>query len=119
MYRVASNPRLPLPRPPRMFGFSTRCRIRTAAYGQLSREYVIHNTDRSVGGRISGKIATLWGNKGFEAGGGNLDLVLKGSAGQSFGSFNLPGVSLRLEGEANDYVGKGMNGGQIVIVPHR
>lgn len=77
------------------------------------------NTDRSVGGRISGSIASQWGNRGFESAGGDLELRFKGSAGQTFGAFNLPGVSLRLEGEANDYVGKGINGGQIVIVPHR
>lgn len=68
---------------------------------------------------MSGRIATQWGNNGFQAAGGDLELRFKGSAGQSFGAFNLPGVSLRLEGEANDYVGKGINGGQIVIVPHR
>lgn len=77
------------------------------------------NTDRSVGGRISGSIASQWGNKGFSASGGELELRFKGSAGQSFGAFNLPGVSLRLMGEANDYVGKGINGGQLVIIPHR
>lgn len=77
------------------------------------------NTDRSVGGRVSGSIASQWGNKGFQASGGELELQFKGSAGQTFGAFNLPGVSMRLEGEANDYVGKGLNGGQIIVVPHR
>lgn len=86
---------------------------------QLTKEYSITNTDRSVGGRISGSIASQWGNKGFASAGGDLELRFKGSAGQTFGAFNLPGVSLHLEGEANDYVGKGLNGGQIVIVPHR
>lgn len=85
---------------------------------QLTREYPIANTDRSVGGRLSGSIAGQWGNKGFESAGGDLELRFKGSAGQTFGAFNLPGVSLHLEGEANDYVGKGLNGGQIVIVPN-
>lgn len=86
---------------------------------QLTREYPIANTDRSVGGRLSGSIAGQWGNKGFESAGGDLELRFKGSAGQTFGAFNLPGVSLHLEGEANDYVGKGLNGGQIIIVPNR
>lgn len=72
-----------------------------------------------MGGRLAGNIASQWGNKGFAAAGGVLELRFTGSAGQTFGAFNLPGVSLRLEGEANDYVGKGLNGGQIVIVPHR
>eukprot|EP00903_Cladosiphon_okamuranus_P012610 g11799.t1 len=85
---------------------------------KLTREYPIANTDRSVGGRLSGSIADQWGNKGFESAGGDLELRFKGSAGQTFGAFNLPGVSLHLEGEANDYVGKGLNGGQIVIVPN-
>ncbi|CAM9531954.1 unnamed protein product, partial [Hapterophycus canaliculatus] len=84
---------------------------------ELTREYPIANTDRSVGGRLSGSIAKQWGNKGFQSAGGDLELRFKGSAGQTFGAFNLPGVSLHLEGEANDYVGKGLNGGKIVIVP--
>ncbi|CAM9925623.1 unnamed protein product, partial [Ectocarpus sp. 12 AP-2014] len=88
------------------------------ADADLTKEYAIANTDRSLGGRLSGSIASQWGNKGFEAAGGDLELRFKGSAGQTFGAFNLPGVSLHLEGEANDYVGKGLNGGQIVIVPH-
>lgn len=66
---------------------------------------------------MSGVIASRWGNKGFQSAGGELELRFTGSAGQSFGAFNLQGVSLHLEGEANDYVGKGINGGQLVIVP--
>ncbi len=80
----------------------------------LSKEIKIINTDRSVGGRISGEIAKKYGNHGFT---GQLNLKFKGSAGQSFGVFNLDGMKLYLEGESNDYVGKGMNGGEIVIVP--
>ena len=81
---------------------------------QLTKEITIVNTDRSFGGRISGAIAKKYGNEGFK---GQLNLKLKGSAGQSFGLFNLQGMNLHLEGESNDYVGKGMNGGEIVIVP--
>ncbi len=76
----------------------------------------IVNTDRTVGARISGVIAKKYGNTGFE---GELNLNFKGASGQSFGAFNLPGMMLHLEGEANDYVGKGMHGGEIVIVPHK
>jgi glutamate synthase (ferredoxin) len=82
--------------------------------GVVSQEIAIVNTDRTVGARISGAIAKHYGNNGFE---GEITLKFKGSAGQSFGAFNLPGMKLLLEGEANDYVGKGMHGGEIAIVP--
>jgi glutamate synthase (ferredoxin) len=70
------------------------------------------NTDRSIGARVAGAIAQQYGNNGF---GGQITLNFLGSVGQSFGAFNLPGMILRLEGEANDYVGKGMHGGEIII----
>jgi glutamate synthase (ferredoxin) len=72
------------------------------------------NTDRTIGARVAGTLAQKYGNSGF---GGHLTLNFKGSAGQSFGAFNLPGMTLTLEGEANDYVGKSMHGGTIVIHP--
>lgn len=72
------------------------------------------NTDRTIGARLAGTIAKQYGNTGFS---GHLTLNFKGSVGQSFGAFNLPGMTLNLEGEANDYVGKGMHGGEIVIQP--
>ncbi|MGL4619646.1 MAG: glutamate synthase subunit alpha, partial [Chroococcidiopsis sp.] len=72
------------------------------------------NTDRTVGARIAGAIASLYGDDGFE---GQLDLNFTGAVGQSFGAFNLSGMTLKLVGEANDYVGKGMHGGEIVITP--
>ncbi len=84
--------------------------------GAVKKEVKIVNTNRCVGGRIAGKIASLYGNDGFE---GTLNLHFHGAAGQSFGAFNLPGMKLVLRGEANDYVGKGMNGGEIVILPPR
>ena len=84
------------------------------SHGAVKKEVKIVNTDRCVGGRIAGKIASLYGNDGFE---GTLNLHFHGAAGQSFGAFNLPGMKLVLRGEANDYVGKGMNGGEIVILP--
>nr|UAD84120.1 glutamate synthase [Gracilaria changii] len=74
----------------------------------------IVNTDRTVGARISGFIAKRYGNDTFK---GNLQLDFKGTAGQSFGAFILKGMHLSLIGEANDYVGKGMNGGEIIVVP--
>nr|YP_010203996.1 ferredoxin-dependent glutamate synthase [Ahnfeltia fastigiata]UAT97516.1 ferredoxin-dependent glutamate synthase [Ahnfeltia fastigiata] len=74
----------------------------------------IVNTDRAVGARISGVIAKKYGNYGFK---GNLQLNFQGAAGQSFGAFICQGMHLSLVGEANDYVGKGMNGGEIIISP--
>ena len=81
---------------------------------QVTKEITIINTDRSIGGRISGAIASKYGNDGFT---GQITLQFQGAAGQSFGAFNHPGMNLILEGEANDYVGKGMHGGEIVIKP--
>ncbi len=73
------------------------------------------NTDRTVvGARLAGAVAKQYGNTGFS---GQITLNFHGSVGQSFGAFNLPGITLNLEGEANDYVGKGMHGGEIVIKP--
>ncbi len=83
-------------------------------HGIVSKEIEIINTDRSVGGRIAGAIASLYGNSGFA---GEISLNFQGTAGQSFAAFNLPGMKMHLTGEANDYVGKGMHGGEIVIVP--
>ncbi|WP_052055996.1 glutamate synthase large subunit [Myxosarcina sp. GI1] len=82
--------------------------------GKVTKEVKIVNTDRSVGGRIAGTIASKYGNTGFS---GEINLNFHGYAGQSFGAFNLPGMNLTLRGEANDYVGKGMHGGEIVITP--
>ncbi|XTZ19945.1 MAG: glutamate synthase-related protein, partial [cyanobacterium endosymbiont of Rhopalodia fuxianensis] len=82
----------------------------------VTKNIKIVNTDRTVGARISGVIAKKYGNTGLKE---KLTLNFKGTSGQSFGAFNLPGMILYLEGEANDYVGKGMHGGEIVIVPHK
>jgi glutamate synthase (ferredoxin) len=83
-------------------------------HGNVHKAYKILNTDRSVGARIGGEIARLHGDSGFQ---GEVALSFHGSAGQSFGAFILNGMTLMLTGEANDYVGKGMNGGEIVIRP--
>jgi len=84
--------------------------------GSVTKDIGILNTDRTVGARLAGAIAKQYGNTGFV---GQITLNFKGAAGQSFGAFNLPGMSLILEGEANDYVGKGMHGGEIIIKPSR
>ena len=78
-------------------------------------EFPIHNTDRSVGAMLSGVIARKYGNAGLSD--GTISCTFHGSAGQSFGAFLAHGISFRLEGDANDYVGKGLSGGRIVIVP--
>jgi glutamate synthase (NADPH/NADH) large chain len=78
--------------------------------------YPINNFHRSIGARLSGEIARRWGDTGMSA--APLIVNLKGSAGQSFGVWNAGGLHLNLEGEANDYVGKGMAGGKIVLKPH-
>ena len=80
----------------------------------LRRTVEIINTDRSVCARLAGEIAQRHGNRGFD---GQLDLTFRGAAGQSFGAFLVRGMNVRLEGEANDYVGKGMNSGRITLVP--
>jgi glutamate synthase (ferredoxin) len=85
-----------------------------AQQGTVTKAVKVVNTDRTIGARLAGAIAKQYGNNGFS---GQITLNCTGAVGQSFGAFNLPGLTLRLEGEANDYVGKGMHGGEIVIVP--
>jgi glutamate synthase (NADPH/NADH) large chain len=75
----------------------------------------IHNTDRTIGAMLSGKIATLYGSDGLPD--GTIKCKFTGSAGQSFGAFLTPGVELYLQGESNDYLGKGLSGGRIIVVP--
>ena len=77
--------------------------------------YGVKNHHRSIGARISGEIAKRWGNYGMSD--APIVVSLTGSVGQSFGVWNAGGLHLRLEGEANDYVGKGMAGGRIVMKP--
>jgi glutamate synthase (NADPH) large chain len=79
--------------------------------------YAVTNRDRSIGARLSGEIAKRHGNLGMSD--APITLSLTGVAGQSFGVWNAGGLHLELEGEANDYVGKGMAGGRIVIKPPR
>ena len=82
---------------------------------EVSLDYAITNTDRSVGAMLSGEIAKRYGNAGLPE--HTLNIKFKGSAGQSFGAFLAHGVHFRLEGEANDYLGKGLSGGRISLMP--
>uniref|UniRef100_A0A0E0QC76 glutamate synthase (ferredoxin) n=1 Tax=Oryza rufipogon TaxID=4529 RepID=A0A0E0QC76_ORYRU len=81
---------------------------------EVSKTFQIYNVDRAVCGRVAGVIAKKYGDTGFA---GQLNITFTGSAGQSFGCFLTPGMNIRLVGEANDYVGKGMAGGELVVVP--
>ncbi len=85
-----------------------------AHHGSMAVDLEVANTDRSVGARLAGLIAAQHGNRGF---GGQLQLRFRGCGGQSFGAFCVQGLDMVLHGEANDYVGKGMNGGRLVIMP--
>lgn len=82
---------------------------------EISLEYTIANTDRACGAMLSGVIAAKYGEKGLPE--HTLNVKFKGSAGQSFGAFLVPGVNFKLEGEANDYLGKGLSGGRITVLP--
>lgn len=87
--------------------------IKAKAGGEF--EYRIKNINRSIGARTSGEIARIHGLKGLEL--NPITFKFKGNAGQSFGAWNISGQNLYLEGDSNDYVGKGMSGGKIVIRP--
>jgi glutamate synthase (NADPH/NADH) large chain len=75
----------------------------------------IHNTDRTTGAMLSGEIAKRYGQEGLPE--DTISIKLKGTAGQSFGAFLAKGVAIELTGDANDYVGKGLSGGRLVICP--
>ena len=81
----------------------------------VNLEYDVVNTDRNLGTRLSGRIAEIHGNTGLPN--NTVNLTFRGSAGQSLGTFLCGGISLNTIGEANDYVGKGMAGGRIVVQP--
>ena len=82
---------------------------------EISLEYTIANTDRACGAMLSGAIAAKYGADGLPE--HTLNIKFKGSAGQSFGAFLVTGVNFKLEGEANDYLGKGLSGGRIAVLP--
>ena len=85
-----------------------------AEHGRVDREAKITNVDRATFGRVSGQIAKLYGEGKFK---GELNFKLTGAAGQSFCSFLSSGMNIRLNGYANDYVCKSMNGGKVVVTP--
>jgi glutamate synthase (NADPH) large chain len=78
-------------------------------------ETAIRNVDRSAGAMLSGAIAKKYGHRGLRD--GTITVNLKGTAGQSFGAFLTRGVTFNLEGDANDYVGKGLSGGRLIVRP--
>ena len=82
---------------------------------ELTLDYTIKNTDRAVTTMLSGVIAKKYGEAGLPD--GTINIKFKGSAGQSFGAFAVRGINLKLEGECNDYFGKGLSGGRISILP--
>jgi glutamate synthase domain-containing protein 2/glutamate synthase domain-containing protein 1/glutamate synthase domain-containing protein 3 len=81
----------------------------------FDREFAIRNQDRSVGAAIAGELVRQFGGRGMDS--SEVRLSFRGSAGQSFGAFSVDGMELTLEGEANDYVGKGLCGGAIILKP--
>ncbi|MGD0999459.1 MAG: glutamate synthase large subunit [Candidatus Brocadiia bacterium] len=85
------------------------------AHKPVRLEMPIRNVDRATAATLSGEIVRRFGPGGLPE--GAIELSFKGSAGQSLGAFLAPGISIRVEGDANDYLGKGMSGGRIVLVP--
>ncbi len=78
-------------------------------------ETKIHNSDRAVGAMLSGKVAKKYRYEGLKE--DTIDITFKGSAGQSFGAFLARGITFRVYGDANDYMGKGLSGGKIIVMP--
>ncbi|WP_104192762.1 glutamate synthase large subunit [Cryobacterium sp. Y82] len=85
--------------------------------GTISIDLPIRNTERAVGTMLGNQVTLRHGENGLPA--GSIEVTLTGSAGQSFGAFLPSGITLRLEGDSNDYVGKGLSGGQIIVRPDR
>jgi glutamate synthase domain-containing protein 3 len=82
---------------------------------QVNEDLSIGNTDRAVGAMLSYQISKKFGEEGLSP--DTIQFNFKGSAGQSFGAFLAPGVTFRLAGDANDYLGKGLSGGKIIVYP--
>jgi glutamate synthase (NADPH/NADH) large chain len=82
----------------------------------VSIEMPIRNVNRTVGTMLGYEVTKAWGGKGLPE--GTIKIHFTGSAGQSFGAFVPAGIEMRLEGDANDYVGKGLSGGRLVVHPH-
>tara|TARA_B110000003_G_scaffold270513_1_gene303115 strand:+ start:2210 stop:6793 length:4584 start_codon:yes stop_codon:yes gene_type:complete len=83
--------------------------------GPFTKEYEVVNTDRNIGTRTAGRVAERYENHGLPS--ESIDLTFRGSAGQSFGTFLCGGIKLTLIGEGNDYVGKGMSNGELIVRP--
>ena len=83
----------------------------------VSREYAIRNIHRTVGTILGSELTRRYGGDGLPD--GTISLKFNGSAGQSFGAFLPRGITLTLEGDANDYIGKGLSGGRIIVFPPR
>ena len=84
---------------------------------KINAELLIQNTNRTVGTMLSHEVVKVWGQRALPL--DTIQLKFKGSAGQSFGAFLARGITLELEGDSNDYVGKGLSGGRVIIYPHR
>lgn len=84
---------------------------------RVNLEFGINNTDRSTGAMLAGEVAKRYGDEGLPE--DTITATFKGSAGQSFGAFLTRGITFRLEGDANDYMGKGLSGGRIIVVPSK
>ncbi len=94
-----------------------RCRPAVEDGHAVAFELPIRNTNRTVGTMLGHEITKRWGGDGLPD--GTIEINLRGSAGQSFGAFVPQGVTLRLEGDANDYLGKGLSGGRLIVHPDR
>ncbi len=99
----------------RVFIAQTKDALDSAKHVRLDMR--IANSDRSAGAMLSGEIAKRYGHAGLKD--GSIHIKLKGTAGQSFGAFLAKGVTLELEGDGNDYVGKGLSGGRIIVYPSK
>ncbi|OGX39208.1 MAG: glutamate synthase subunit alpha [Omnitrophica WOR_2 bacterium RIFCSPHIGHO2_02_FULL_50_17] len=92
-----------------------KCRGAIEKKTPVKLDYEIHNTNRTVGTMLSSEIARRWGLAGLPA--DTIQIQFKGSAGQSFGAFLAHGVTLTLGGDTNDYAGKGLSGGKLIVYP--
>ncbi len=93
----------------------TLCEPAIARREPVTLDLPIRNTDRTTGTMLSSRLARHYGEEGLPP--DTITINFKGSAGQSFGAFLVKGVTLRLEGESNDYLGKGLSGGKIIVTP--
>jgi glutamate synthase (NADPH/NADH) large chain len=94
-----------------------RCRSALDDGRPVAFELPIRNVNRTVGTLLGSEVSRAWGGDGLPD--GSISIHLRGSAGQSFGAFVPSGITLRLEGDANDYVGKGLSGGRLILYPDR